>query len=84
MSDKVDEAVATALLGMQDHLTGIPEVDDFINQSFITLGGMVKISALAGALEISPPHKAMVELMLQSYTSVITRIVFELTRGSNA
>lgn len=80
MNDKVDEAVATALMGVKDHLTGDEVLDGFIQQSFITLGGMVKINALAMDLDISKTNKLLMEMTLRSYTETIQRIVFDMTR----
>ncbi len=78
MIDRVDEAVAKSLHDVQSHLTGIKEIDEFLEQSLITLGGMVKIVDLTDRLDIKPITKTLMEMNLHAYKKTVDVIAYEI------
>lgn len=81
MIEDVDEAVAKALHGVQKYLSGEEDIDAFVEQSLITLGGMVKITGMALKLDISPATKMLMGMNLNAYRRLIDEIAAEVLKG---
>lgn len=78
VTETVDEAVAAALSQVYDKRTGNKDVDDWVEQSLITLGGMVKMVALSKNLDITANRLMLMKMGLMAYRSTIDTIAYEI------
>lgn len=75
---KVDEAVAKALTDLNPHLTGEREIDEFMEQSIITLGGLVKMAAMTNKLDIKDEKKLMFDAILKTYRMMVDSVAYDI------
>lgn len=78
VTDTVDKAVASALHQIQTKKTGDTNIDAWVEQSLITLGGMVKMVALSKNLDITANRLMLMEMGLMAYRSTIDTIAYEI------
>lgn len=84
MSKIVDEAVANALHQVSKRRTGVKEVDGFIDQSLITLGGMVKMTSMVQHLDVPEMDKVLMMASLNTYRMVIYRLAHSILGDADA
>lgn len=84
MSEIVDEAVANALHQVSKRRTGVKEVDDFVDQSLITLGGMVKMTSMVRHLDVPEMDKSLMAASLNAYRIVINRLAHSILGDADA
>jgi hypothetical protein len=80
VADNVDQAVAEALHHVSTRKTGNDDIDAWVEQSLITLGGMVKITELSKKLDIDPVKVVLMEMNLQGYRFIIDDVSKEILK----
>ena len=63
---------------MSNHRTGDKEIDNFMDQTLITLGGMVKVQKLSRSIGVDEEISAAFDVMTKMYHALIDKVAYSM------